>query len=61
MMNESGTMSGGGQKPKGGKLCLGSARPRAVDAATAAAELAQATKEMTASQQVGSLLQTQAE
>ena len=45
-------MTGGGHKPKGGRLCLGSARPRTVDAKTAAAELVQATKQMEVSQQV---------
>ena len=56
MMNESGTMTGGGHKPKGGRLCLGSARPRAVDAKAAATELARATQQMEAGQQVCWLL-----
>ena len=40
MINESGTMSGGGGKPRGGRMCLGNAAPKtAVDAKQAAEEL----------------------
>lgn len=31
MINESGTMTGGGGKPRGGRICLGKAAPRAAD------------------------------
>ncbi|KAK9829009.1 hypothetical protein WJX72_003379 [[Myrmecia] bisecta] len=49
MINESGTMSGGGGKPRGGRMCLGTAAPRTLDTKAAAAELATAEKEMNAS------------
>ena len=52
MINETGTMSGGGGKPRGGKICLGSAAPRALDTREAAAELAVAEGELAASTQV---------
>ena len=52
MINESGTMSGGGGRPRGGRMCLGSQAPRAVDASTAAAELEQATQDLALRQQV---------
>jgi structural maintenance of chromosome 4 len=39
MINETGTMSGGGGKPRGGKMCLGSGAPKPVDARAAAVEL----------------------
>ena len=52
MINESGTMSGGGGKPRGGRMCLGSQAPRAVDASTAAADLEQATRDLAACQKV---------
>ena len=54
MINESGTMSGGGGRPRGGRMCLGSQAPRALDASTAAAELEQAAKDLDACQKVGS-------
>lgn len=40
LISESGTMSGGGGKPRGGKMALGNAAPREVDARAAQAELA---------------------
>lgn len=40
IINESGTMTGGGAKPRGGRMCLGSSAPRVVDTKAAAAELA---------------------
>lgn len=46
MINESGTMSGGGGKPRGGRMCLGNAAPKAVDAAASAQELEHAEKEL---------------
>ena len=52
MINESGTMSGGGGKPRGGRMCLGNAAPRTLDTQAATAELAQAEQELGASQQV---------
>ena len=52
MINETGTMTGGGGKPRGGKICLGSAAPRALDMREAAAELAVAEGELAASTQV---------
>ena len=52
MINETGTMTGGGGKPRGGKICLGSAAPRALDTREAAAELAVAEGELAAGTQV---------
>ncbi|PSC72157.1 structural maintenance of chromosomes 4 [Micractinium conductrix] len=51
MINESGTMTGGGGKPRGGRMLLGSAAPRAVDGRAAAAELQTAEAELNASQE----------
>ena len=53
MINESGTMSGGGGKPRGGRMCVGQAAPRNVDARAAAAELQAAEQELEGSVQVG--------
>ena len=53
MINESGTMSGGGGKPRGGRMCIGSAAPKPVDGKAAAAELAAAELELNASMQAG--------
>ena len=53
MINESGTMSGGGGRPRGGRMCLGSQAPRAADASAAAAELEQAAKDLGTCQKVG--------
>jgi structural maintenance of chromosome 4 len=53
MINESGTMSGGGGKPRGGRMCIGQAAPRNVDARAAAAELQAAENELGANMQVG--------
>jgi len=52
MINETGTMTGGGGKPRGGKMCLGSAAPKTGDTKQAAAELAQSEEEFTVSKQV---------
>lgn len=52
MINETGTMTGGGGKPRGGRMCLGNAAPRSMDTKQAAAELAEAETEFTASKQV---------
>lgn len=54
MINESGTMSGGGGKPRGGRMCIGNAAPKNVDARAAAAELQAAEQELNASMQVRS-------
>lgn len=51
MINESGTMSGGGGKPRGGRMRLGSAAPKAADPRAAAAELQAAEQELAASQE----------
>lgn len=52
MINESGTMTGGGGKARGGRICLGNAPPRPVDTKMAEAELAQAEAELQSSLQV---------
>ena len=52
MINESGTMSGGGGKPRGGRMCLGKASPRSLDTQAAAAELQAAEQELSTSAQV---------
>jgi len=52
MINESGTMTGGGGKPRGGRMCLGSAAPRPLDTREVAAALAAAEQELTAGTQV---------
>lgn len=52
MINETGTMTGGGGKPRGGRMCLGSAAPRALDTREAAAELASAERELSAGTEV---------
>lgn len=46
MINESGTMSGGGGKPRGGRMCLGTAAPKTLDTRAAAAELQAAEEEL---------------
>lgn len=46
MINESGTMSGGGGKPRGGRMCLGKAALCSLDTQTAAAELQAAEQEL---------------
>jgi structural maintenance of chromosome 4 len=51
MINESGTMTGGGGKPRGGRMCIGSQAPRSVDSRAAAAELAAAEQELAVSQE----------
>ena len=52
MINEAGTMSGGGGKPRGGRMCLGNAAPRpANDTKADAAELASAEADLSARQQ----------
>lgn len=53
MINESGTMSGGGGKPKGGRMCLGKAALCSMDTQTATAELRVAEQELESSAQVG--------
>ena len=58
LINETGTMTGGGGKPRGGRMCLGNAAPKGLDTRQAAAELADAETEFTVSKQVqDSLLQ----
>ncbi len=51
MINDTGTMTGGGGRPRGGRMCLGSAAPRPADTRAAAAELAAAEKQEAASLQ----------
>ena len=52
MINESGTMSGGGGKPRGGRMCLGKAALASIDTQTAAAELQAAEQELEAGAEV---------
>ena len=52
MINDSGTMTGGGGKPRGGRLRLGSGAPKPVDQRAAAAELGTAEKQEHASAEV---------
>lgn len=52
MINESGTMTGGGGKPRGGRMCIGSQAPKSVDARAAAQELQAAEQELSGSQEV---------
>lgn len=51
MINESGTMTGGGGQPRGGRMRIGKEAPRAVDQRAAAAELQAAEAELNASQE----------
>ena len=46
MINEAGTLTGGGGKPRGGRMCLGTAAPRAIDSREAASELASAEQQL---------------
>ena len=46
MINETGTMSGGGAKPRGGRLRLGNAAPKAVDVKEADRDMKAAEKEL---------------
>ena len=52
LINETGTMTGGGGKPRGGRMCLGNAAPKSQDTRQAAAELADAETDFIASKQV---------
>ena len=56
MINESGTMSGGGGKPRGGRMCLGTASPRSIDTQAADAELQVAEQELSNSAQAWRIL-----
>ena len=51
MINDSGTMTGGGGKPRGGRMRLGSGAPKSVDQRAAKAELEAAEKQEHASTQ----------
>ncbi|KAL4452508.1 hypothetical protein ABPG75_008170 [Micractinium tetrahymenae] len=51
MINESGTMTGGGGQPRGGRMRIGKEAPRSVDQRAAAAELQAAEAELAASQE----------
>ena len=51
-INETGTMTGGGGRPRAGRMCLGTAAPRRPDDKASAAELASAEKELAVSQKV---------
>ena len=53
MINESGTMTGGGGRARGGRICVGTAAPQSLDTREAAAELARAEAEFDTSKQVG--------
>ena len=55
MINDSGTMTGGGGKPRGGRLRLGSGAPKPGDQRAAAAELDTAEKQEHASAEVALL------
>jgi hypothetical protein len=57
MINESGTMSGGGGKPRGGRMCLGKAALASVDTQAAAAELQAAEQELEHGAQVQCICQ----
>lgn len=52
MINETGTMTGGGGKPKGGRMLVGNAAPRALNPKEATEELQVCEEEFTASRQV---------
>lgn len=52
MINEAGTLTGGGGKPRGGRMCLGSAAPRSIDSREAASELANAEQQLEQHMQV---------
>ena len=52
MINESGTMSGGGGKPRGGRMCLGKAALCSLDTQAVAAELQAAEQELDSGTQV---------
>ena len=52
MINEAGTLTGGGGKPRGGRMCLGTAAPRAIDSREAASELATAQQQLEQQMQV---------
>ena len=52
IINDSGTMTGGGGKARGGRMRLGSGAPKPLDTAAAAAELAAAEKKEGASLKV---------
>ncbi|KAI3438320.1 hypothetical protein D9Q98_000754 [Chlorella vulgaris] len=51
MINEAGTMTGGGGKPRGGRMCIGSQAPKGVDSRAAAQELQAAEQELSSSQE----------
>lgn len=50
MINESGTMTGGGGRPRSGRMCIGSQAPRSLDARAAAEELQLSEGELSAIQ-----------
>ena len=52
MINESGTMSGGGGKPRGGRMCLGKLAASLVDTGTAKVELEAAEADLAACSEV---------
>lgn len=52
IINETGTMTGGGGRPRGGRMCLGNGAPKVVDVKEAAAELARAEKQAQANEKV---------
>lgn len=54
MINESGTMTGGGGRPRGGRICLGKVAPRggAVDVGDLEADLAEDEQQLQQQQEV---------
>ena len=52
LINESGTMTGGGARQRSGRMCLGSQAPRRQDDREAATELAASEKELAAGSKV---------
>lgn len=52
IINDSGTMTGGGGRPRGGRLRLGSGAPKPLDTAASASELAAAEQQEQASLKV---------
>lgn len=60
MINESGTMSGGGGKPREGRMCLGKSAACNVDSKQAAAELASSEASFESGKQVSTSSRTKA-
>lgn len=56
MINETGTMTGGGGKPKGGRMCIGNAAPKARSQTETSEELVTFEEEFQTSKQVWSFM-----